>query len=235
MHTVTVHGELGRPSGVIIGDDNHPAFNAPDENLVQISRALRLIHAEMMATNGLGGDPFIAGVAKGLPLPLPSSAGSRRAHHATAIARVLQGFSVVPRVRDLLSPPSRDTDPREALAWVRRVELLSGAVVLLIGISLWAGGWWDWVLIGLGVLMLSPWPGVRSVLRRAETRPELLTHDRERGRARARRFAVVWVPVFVLAASAIGYAYGHWLGAALNFVLVGLGAGLGAWWMFRRL
>lgn len=139
------------------------------------------------------------------------------------------------RVRDLLSPPGRDTNPRDALAWVRRIELLSGGAVLLLGIALWAGGWWDWVLIGLGLLSLSPWPGARSILRRAQTRPEILNHDRDRGRVRARRFVVVWVPVSVLLASAIGYAYGQWLGAALNFVLVGLGAGLGAWWVFRRL
>ena len=50
-----------------------------------------------------------------------------------------------------------------------------------------------------------------------------------REKLECRTFVVVWVPIFVIGATA-AYANGRWLGAALNFVLIGLGAGLGAWW-----
>lgn len=133
------------------------------------------------------------------------------------------------RVRAWLVPPPREAGPRAILLWVRRTEILSGLVALTFGLLDWSQGWWHWLLIGCGVLALSPWWGVRRILRRAESGPEILNNNAERGYHRAKRVLIIWLPVFIIAAAAIGYAYGRWLGAGINVVLIGGGATLGGW------
>jgi hypothetical protein len=133
-------------------------------------------------------------------------------------------ISPVSRVRAWLVPPPRDAGPQATLLWVRRIEILIGLAALTFGLLDWSQGWWHWLLIGLGLLGLSPWWGVARILRRADSPPEILNHDAERGYHRARRFLIIWLPMFIVAAAAIGYAYGRWLGAGINVVLIGGGA-----------
>lgn len=119
--------------------------------------------------------------------------------------------------------------------WVRRIEILTGCVAISLGVQSWSDGWVHWLLIGVGLMSLSPWPGVRQVLRRAERRPEVLRQNYEpEGARRARRVVILGAPVAAVIAAAIGYAYGRWLGAGIDFVLVGFSAGLGGWWSLRR-
>jgi hypothetical protein len=138
-------------------------------------------------------------------------------------------ISTVSRVRAWLLQPPREAGPRASLLWVRRIEILSGLLALTFGLLEWSQGWWHWLLIGFGLLGLSPWWGVGRILRRADSGPEILNHDAERGYHRARRFLIIWLPTFIIAAAAIGYAYGHWLGAGINIVLIGGGGTLGGW------
>lgn len=158
------------------------------------------------------------------------------------------------RLHEWLTPPGRDTDPREKLAWVRRMEIVGGIIALSFGIELWSAGWWHWLIIAGGLLGLSPWPGPQQILRRAEHHPEVLSHDPERGYRRARKFYVVW-PEFRSSSGApastaelgcggqsLSSAARHSATAtvagsepAINFVLLGLGFGLGAWWTLKHL
>lgn len=119
--------------------------------------------------------------------------------------------------------------------WVRHTELVTGIAALAFGLIEWSQGWWHWLLIGLGVIGISPWPGVTQILRRAEQRPEVLNHDRDRGYRRARRFLIIAVPVYTIGAGAFGYSYGRWLEAGINVVLLGSGGGLGGAWALRWL
>ena len=75
----------------------------------------------------------------------------------------------------------------QTLRWVRHMEIASAIAALALGIALWSQGWWHWVLIGVGILGLSPWPGAATILRKAERRPEILVSDPERRRTRGRR------------------------------------------------
>lgn len=53
------------------------------------------------------------------------------------------------------------------MLWVRHMEVVAGIACLAFAVQLWSLGWWHWVFIGIGVLNLSPWPGVRMILRKA--------------------------------------------------------------------
>lgn len=59
--------------------------------------------------------------------------------------------------------------------------------------------------------------------------------DQQRGRRLAQRWAIFFPPVFVIVATVLGYLWGRWLGALIAFVLVGTGAGLGAWISLKNL
>jgi hypothetical protein len=83
--------------------------------------------------------------------------------------------------------PSPEADPRATLEWVRRMEIVGGIAAILLAVTFWGEGWWSWVLLGVGVLGLSPWSGARAILRRAERKPETLVTDPGRRRTRARR------------------------------------------------
>lgn len=138
------------------------------------------------------------------------------------------------RLRAWLVPPL-DAGPRRTLEWARRIEIWTGAASLVRGLASWSQGWWHWILIVMGLLSISPWPGVRQILRKADTKPMALSYDRDRGYRRAKRTYVSLVPAFTLCAGAAGYAYGRWLGAAINIVLIGTGGGLGGWLALRQM
>jgi hypothetical protein len=137
-------------------------------------------------------------------------------------------------LRNWLTPPKQGSTPQDTLAWVRRMEIVCGVAGLAFGLQLWSDGWLHWLVIAGGLLCISPWPGARQILRRAERHPEILITDRERSQRRVRSFIFVWVPIFVVAATALGYAYGRWLGADVNFVLIGSGAVIGGWLSLKR-
>ena len=130
-------------------------------------------------------------------------------------------------------PPSADTDPRETLAWVRRWELVGGIGAIALGLALWGEGWWHWLLIGVGLLSLSPWPGPAAILRRAERKPTILVADPDRRRARARRVTAIQVPALVVIGALVGYLVDGWDAAVTMGALMGVGAALGAWWVLR--
>lgn len=133
-----------------------------------------------------------------------------------------------------LIPPTSGSDPHETLRWVRRVELVSGVSAIIAGVALWNEGWFHWLLIGTGLLCVSPWPGARAILRRAERDPGILVSDPERRRTRGRRAAQVQVPIFAVAGFVIGYVVDG-LGAAIfTSAVTGVSVALGAWWFMRR-
>jgi len=145
--------------------------------------------------------------------------------HRDMAQRLLSGWT----------PPAAASDPREILRWVRRVELASGVGAIVAGLVLWNAGWVHWLLIGVGLLGLSPWPGARAILRRAGRKPDVLITDPERRRRRGHRFAIVQVPLYAIGGSAIGYVVDG-VGAAIFMgAAMGLSAALGAWWFVRWL
>jgi hypothetical protein len=130
-------------------------------------------------------------------------------------------------------PPTSASDPREILRWVRRTEIVSGLAAVVAGIALWNAGWYHWLLIGVGLLTLSPWPGPRAILRRAERKPGVLVTDPERRRTRGRRAVQVLVPVYATVGFVAGYLVDG-LGAAIFMgIAMGLSAALGAWVFVR--
>jgi hypothetical protein len=130
--------------------------------------------------------------------------------------------------------PTSASDPREILRWVRRMEIVTGLAAIVAGIALWNAGWFHWLLIGVGLLGLSPWPGVQVILRRADRKPAVLVTDPERRRTRARRAAQILVPLYAISGFVAGYVLDG-LGAAIFMgVAMGLSAGLGAWLFIRR-
>jgi hypothetical protein len=114
------------------------------------------------------------------------------------------------------------------------MEIISGIVLVGLGIALWGIGWWHWVLVGLGLLGVSPWLGVRRILRRAERDPSVLVSDPERRRARARRTAPVTAAVQTVVCAGVGYALDGWPAALYVGGLGALGSAMGVWWTLRR-
>jgi hypothetical protein len=132
------------------------------------------------------------------------------------------------------APPTSASDPREILRWVRRMEIVTGLAAIVAGIALWSAGWFHWVLVGVGLLGLSPWPGPQAILRRAERKPGVLVTDPERRRTRGRRAAQILVPVYATIGFVAGYLVDG-LGAAIFMcVAMGLSATLGAWLFVRQ-
>lgn len=137
-------------------------------------------------------------------------------------------------LRSLLMPPALEADPKETLRWVRRVELVSGIAAIALGLALWTMGWWHWVLLAVGLVGLSPWPGPRAILRRAERKPGVLVSDPIRRRARGRRATRVVVPLYFLTGAVAGYILDGWAAAVYMGLLMGAGPVLGAWSYRRR-
>jgi len=57
------------------------------------------------------------------------------------------------------------------------LEIVGGIAAILLALTFWGQGWWPWVLLGVGVLGLSPWPGARAILHKAERKPDVLVTD----------------------------------------------------------
>lgn len=133
-----------------------------------------------------------------------------------------------------LRPPPVSAGPRATLRWVRRGEIAGGIASIVAGAALWDSGWVHWLLLGVGLFGLSPWPGAAAILRRAERHPEVLNHDPERGRARVRRTAPVLVSVCALAGAGVGYLVDGWPAALFMGGLMAASGALGALLALRR-
>src|SRR3954469_3608692 len=126
-------------------------------------------------------------------------------------------------------PPPAAEGPLARMRWVRRMEICSALMSIIGALALWSMGAWHWVLLGAGVLGLSPWPGPGAIVRRAQTRPEILNYDVERGRRRSRAVLQVLVPLQSIAFGVVGYLT-LGVGGAIFMLLMGLAAGaLGVW------
>jgi hypothetical protein len=79
-----------------------------------------------------------------------------------------------------LMPPPPNTGPRETLLWVRRMEVVGGIGCFALAAAFWTSTWWNWCLLAAGVISLSPWPGARAILRRADRHPDVLITDPQR-------------------------------------------------------
>lgn len=120
------------------------------------------------------------------------------------------------------------------MRWVRRIEILSGVVSIAAALALWSEGAWHWVLLGSGLLALSPWPGPGALVRKAEQKPEILNSDRERGRRRARTFFKILVPSQSLLFGLFGYLT-LGVGGAVFMVLMGLLSAAFGFWMYLKI
>ncbi|MDQ3645710.1 MAG: hypothetical protein M3345_02100 [Actinomycetota bacterium] len=114
------------------------------------------------------------------------------------------------------------------LRWVRRMEIAGALWTLAIVALVWSSAWWNWLLLGIGLFGLSPVSGASAILRKAQTRPEVLVHDPEVRRRRGRRALAAYVPTLAVALAVVGYVQ-FGLGGAVVFGLVGLAGALGAW------
>ncbi len=108
------------------------------------------------------------------------------------------------------------------------IALLAGAAVA------WSNDWWSWLLLGLGLLGLSPWPGPGAILRKAETRPEILVSDPARRRRRGRQALTIMVPAQTAIFTGVGYVLLGW-GGAVFFCVIALVSGALAAWLYRRM
>ena len=137
------------------------------------------------------------------------------------------------RLRSWFAIPARDAGPVERLRWVRRMEITSGVLAIVLAIRTWSTDWWTWLLLGSAAVMLSPWLGPAAILRRAEKHPEVLEHDPAAGRRRARRALKIMVPAFVAILTAVGYLTLGWGGAVFFFVMAVVGS-VGGVWLYRQ-
>ena len=138
------------------------------------------------------------------------------------------------RVRDWVLPPGPDADPRVTLRWVRRWEVVAGVASIGLGLALWGEGWWHWLLIGLGLLSISPLGGAATILRKAERDPDVLITDPARRQQRARTVALVGIPFHAVFGAVAGFAVGGWRLALFMAALAAIIAAAYAWWSLRR-
>ena len=138
------------------------------------------------------------------------------------------------RLRSWFLPPPSGDEPKATFRWIRNWEIISGVVLIALGIGYWGEAWWSWAMLGMGVLSLLPWPGAGALLRKAERQPEAFITDPQRRRERARRVGFVMVPLYMIFGAVIGYVMDGWPAAAFISVLLGIGGVLGAWWTARR-
>jgi hypothetical protein len=135
-----------------------------------------------------------------------------------------------------LIPRRPDAGPRETLLWVRRVEVAGGLAAFAVAAAVWSDAWWDWLLIAAGIIGLSPWPGARVILRRADRHPDVLVTDPQRRAERGRRVAramIVMVPLYAVVGFIVGLI-ASCLGVAIAMaVLMGFSALAGVL-LFRR-
>lgn len=138
------------------------------------------------------------------------------------------------RLRQWLAMPQPGADPRDTLLWVRRIEIACGVVGVIAGLTIWDIGWWHWLLVGLGVLLLMPWGGASTILRKADRGQAVFETDRERGLARAKRTMLVIVPLTTLGSFGAGYLADGWGTAIFLGVSMGATTAGSAWWSLWR-
>lgn len=136
-------------------------------------------------------------------------------------------------VRTWLMPPTPGAEPAETLRWVRRIEIVTGLLLIGLGVAFY-DGWWRWGLIAFGVLSLAPWPGAAAILRKADRKPDILISDPQRRRARGRQMLKIMVLVTFAFGVAYGYVIDGWTVAIITGVLAALCAGVGGRWALRR-
>jgi len=120
------------------------------------------------------------------------------------------------------------------MQWVRRWEVLSGLGSIAVALAFWDSSWWQWGLLAVGLLAVSPWGGAATILRKAERDPSVLIADPERRRARARRFAFIAGPAYAVVGAVVGYVIDGWGLAIFVAACSGLAAAAGAWWNLNR-
>src|SRR3954468_13410398 len=127
-------------------------------------------------------------------------------------------------------PPPSSGGPLARLRGARRVGFSGGGATLIGAATLWSeGGAVRWILLGCGLLALSPWPGPGAIVRRAETDPGRLIADPERRRARLRRTLAILVPAQIAVFAIIGFAMLGAGGAVFMAAFGGVSGALGAW------
>jgi hypothetical protein len=128
-----------------------------------------------------------------------------------------------------LAPPPAGGDPRDTLRWVRRMELVGAVFCFAAAVMIGDPAWARWVLVALGVLGLSPWPGAAALLRKANNNAPVLVSDPEHRKARARRAMRITAAGEVALVFLVGLVVGG-LSVAIVTGLLGLaGALLGVW------
>lgn len=111
-------------------------------------------------------------------------------------------------------------DPRLVLRRVRMAEI-AGAIACFAGAALVGDpAWMRWVLVALGLIALSPWPGPAALLRKADDRPEVLVRDPDLRRARARRAMWITATAELALLFVVGLVVGG-LSVAIVLVIVG--------------
>jgi hypothetical protein len=113
------------------------------------------------------------------------------------------------------------------------MEIVSAVFAFIVAALVWDVAWARWLLIAMGLLSLSPWPGAARILRRAERDPGVLVSDPERRRARGRRAVLIIVPVQVAIAFAVGYLIDGWPAAIYVGALAAI-ASFGGVWFYKR-
>jgi hypothetical protein len=133
-------------------------------------------------------------------------------------------------LRSWFVPPRSSEGPLARMRWIRRIEIGGGVWTLIIAAMIWSDvGAWHWLLLGSGLLALSPWPGPGAIARKAEKRPDVLIADPERRRARLRRTLAILVPAQVALFAIIGFAMLGTGGAVFMAAFGGVSGALGAW------
>lgn len=131
-----------------------------------------------------------------------------------------------------LAPPA-DGDPRATMRWVRTMEIVSAVFCFVAAIAIGDPAWARWVLVAMGVVSLSPWPGAAAILRKADKNPNVLISDPERRRERGQRALAIMSVLLVVTMFLVGLVVGGWSVALVMAILGGFGA-LGGVSLFRR-
>jgi hypothetical protein len=136
----------------------------------------------------------------------------------------------VSRLRSWFQPPRTD-DPVARLAWVSRNSRLAGMLAMISGGLQFALGrpLLGAILVAIGIFGLLSELSTRAAMKRAEERGPPSDEDRARGRRRARRFFLVFLPLWVVGSGAVGWLIA---GAGLAIFLViamSVGFGFGIW------
>jgi hypothetical protein len=132
-----------------------------------------------------------------------------------------------------LAPPPADGDPRATMHWVRRMEIVSAVGCFVAAVAFGDPAWLRWVLVALGLVSLSPWPGAAAILHKADNDPGVLISDPERRRERGRRALWITSLLEVALLFVVGLVVGG-LSVAIVLGASGVVCSLGGAWLYRR-